>query len=196
MSITRRDFLDGVALTVAAGLTPAAQLAAQPARYPPALMGLRGQHDGSFETAHAFAREGRRFDFASLPIEERYDLVVVGGGLERAGGGLVLPPQESAGAHPHSRQPRRFRRPRQAQRIHASASAASSAMAAASRSSRPIRSIGPAAKELLRELGVDIKRFETAFDRELYASLGLSRGLFFARETFGRDTLVPATRRG
>ena len=28
MSITRRDFLNGVALAVAAGLTPAAQLAA------------------------------------------------------------------------------------------------------------------------------------------------------------------------
>ncbi len=81
MSITRRDFLNGVALGVAAGLTPAAQLAAQPARYPPALMGLRGQHDGSFEVAHAFAREGRRLDFSGLSIEERYDLVVVGGGL-------------------------------------------------------------------------------------------------------------------
>ena len=49
---------------------------------------------------------------------------------------------------------------------------------------------GPGAKELLRELGVDIKRFETAFDRELYPSLGLSRGLFFTREAFGRDALV------
>ena len=29
--ITRRDFLNGVALTVASGLTPAAQLAADPA---------------------------------------------------------------------------------------------------------------------------------------------------------------------
>ncbi len=84
MSITRRDFLNGTALTIAAGLAPAAQLAAQPGRYPPALMGLRGQHDGSFETAHAFAREGRRFDFGALPVEERYDLVVVGGGLNGA----------------------------------------------------------------------------------------------------------------
>ena len=61
MSITRRDFLNGAALTIAAGLTPAAQLAAQPARYPPALTGLRGQHDGSFEIAHALARDGRKF---------------------------------------------------------------------------------------------------------------------------------------
>ncbi len=46
MPITRRDFLNGAALTIAAGLTPAAQLAAQPGVYPPALTGLRGQHAG------------------------------------------------------------------------------------------------------------------------------------------------------
>ena len=58
-TISRRDFLNGVALTVAAGLTPAAQIAAAPGRYPPALTGLRGQHPGSFETAHAQARDRR-----------------------------------------------------------------------------------------------------------------------------------------
>jgi spermidine dehydrogenase len=54
--ITRRDFLGGTALIIAAGLTPAAQIAATPALYPPALTGMRGQHPGSFEVAHAFAR--------------------------------------------------------------------------------------------------------------------------------------------
>src|ERR1044072_1056952 len=81
MSITRRDFLNGAALTVAAGLTPAAQLAAQPGLYPPALTGLRGQHVGSFETAHALAREGRRFNVDNVAIDESYDLIVVGGGI-------------------------------------------------------------------------------------------------------------------
>ena len=46
------------------------------------------------------------------------------------------------------------------------------------------------AKGLLKDLGVDIARFETAFDRKLYPSLGLSRGVFFPREAFGRDALV------
>jgi spermidine dehydrogenase len=46
------------------------------------------------------------------------------------------------------------------------------------------------AKGLLRDLGVDVARFETAFDRGFYSSLGLSRGVFFDRETFGRDTLI------
>jgi spermidine dehydrogenase len=47
------------------------------------------------------------------------------------------------------------------------------------------------AKGLLRDLGIDIGRFETAFDRRLYPSLGLSRAVFFDREAFGRDALVP-----
>jgi spermidine dehydrogenase len=43
---------------------------------------------------------------------------------------------------------------------------------------------------LLRSLGVDIERLATAFDRDLYPSLGLSRGVFFTREAFGVDKLV------
>ena len=61
MSITRRDFLNGVALNITAGLTPAAQVAAAAQRYPPALTGLRGSHIGSFEVAHEVGREGRKF---------------------------------------------------------------------------------------------------------------------------------------
>src|SRR5499433_3488434 len=80
-SITRRDFLGGTPLAIGTGLTPAAQIAAAPTLYPPALTGLRGQHPGSFEVAHAFAREGQRFGIDDAPSEETYDLVVVGGGI-------------------------------------------------------------------------------------------------------------------
>src|SRR5437016_14314639 len=83
--ISRRDFLDGFALAIAAGLTPAMQVAAQPARYPPALTGLRGQHVGSFEAAHAIARVPVHDAAGQLEPDERYDLVVVGGGI----GGLA-----------------------------------------------------------------------------------------------------------
>src|SRR5438876_8816473 len=79
--ISRRDFLNGAALAIAAGLTPAAQIAAQPGRYPPALSGLRGQHPGSFEAAHALVRERSGFAVDRLAVEERYDLVVIGGGI-------------------------------------------------------------------------------------------------------------------
>jgi spermidine dehydrogenase len=75
--ISRRDFLNGAALTIAAGLTPAAQ----PVRYPPALTALRGQHPGSFEVAHAQAYDRGRYPLGPAPVEERYDLVVVGAGI-------------------------------------------------------------------------------------------------------------------
>ena len=82
-SITRRDFLNGTALTIASGLTPNAQLDAVPSWYPPAMTGMRGQHPGSFETAHAFARDGRDFGIDDAAVEQSYDLVVVGGGSRR-----------------------------------------------------------------------------------------------------------------
>ena len=189
-SISRRDFLNGVALTVAAGLTPAAQIAAEPLRYPPALTGLRGQHAGSFETAHAQAREGKRFPLDGLPIEERYDLVVVGAGISglaaaafyrRAAGPsariLVLDNHDDFGGH--------------AKRNEFTLNDRLVIGYGGSESiDSPKTRYSDVAKGLLRDLGVEIERFETAFERTLYASLGLSRGVFFAREGFGRDVLV------
>ena len=59
LEISRRDFLNGVALGVAAGLAPV-ELLARDGRYPPALTGLRGSHPGSFEIAHAVSWAGAR----------------------------------------------------------------------------------------------------------------------------------------
>src|SRR5580698_9207924 len=94
--ITRRDFLDGVALTVGgsvlAASTPwlralgSADSAFAPEKdpnyYPPALMGMRGNHEGTYTTAHSL-RDGEFWDSAAKPEStgEKYDLVVVGGGI-------------------------------------------------------------------------------------------------------------------
>src|SRR5215210_1374043 len=88
--ITRRDFLNGVAIgigAIAGASAPRWELfagqaatAAQDAAgyYPPALTGMRGSHDGSFDVAHAL-RDGRFWARAGQPVAtgESYDLIVV-----------------------------------------------------------------------------------------------------------------------
>jgi spermidine dehydrogenase len=187
--ISRRDFLNGFALTIAAGLTPAAQIAAQPLRYPPALTGMRGHHLGSFEVGHAL-RDGATFAFDQAPIEESYDLVVVGGGISglaaawfyrRAVGGdariLILDNHDDFGGHAKRNE---FRLDGRLILGYGGSESLQSPQALYSK----------IAKLVLSELGVDIVRFETAFERDLYPSLNLSRGVFFPREVFGRDALV------
>src|SRR5579863_10586084 len=105
--ITRRDFLNGIAVgaggllaaawlpgmgipssgplpapwgVAAAGVVPGPQDA--PGYYPPALTGMRGSHPGSYEAGHAM-RDGTFWKAAGAPVQtgEHYDLVVVGGGI-------------------------------------------------------------------------------------------------------------------
>lgn len=189
MAITRRDFLNGASLAIAAGLTPATQVAADPARYPPALAGLRGHHPGSFEVAHAL-RDGNKFSLDGVPIEERYDLVIVGGGISglaaayfyrKATGKqariLILDNHDDFGGH--------------AKRNEFTIDGRLLLGYGGSESLQSPKALySKVAKGLLADLGVRIERFETAFDRKLYPSLGLKPGVFFAREAFGRDALV------
>lgn len=187
-NITRRDFLNGAALTIAAGLTPASQLHAQSAKYPPALTGMRGHHDGSFEAAHAM-RDGQMPDLSRLAVSERYDLVVVGGGISGLAAAyfyrqrkpnariLVLDNHDDFGGH--------------AKRNEFTLNGRLLLSYGGSESLQSPKGLySPVAMKLLRDLGVDIGRFETAFERNLYPSLGLSRGVFLPKEHFGRDALV------
>ena len=86
--ITRRDFLDGVAVGIGGSLalpllpSLAPRSFAQDGGYPPARTGLRGSHEGSFEVLHALGAD----DFwdtapAAQDTGEEYDVVIVGGGI-------------------------------------------------------------------------------------------------------------------
>ena len=85
--VTRRDFLNGTRVAIGASLlspwsevfgSTGGNFALPADYYPPAATGLRGSHDGSWETMHA------RVAGATWPAgapEESVDLVVVGGGI-------------------------------------------------------------------------------------------------------------------
>src|SRR4029077_332797 len=95
--ITRRDFLNGVAIGVGGSLLGGPLLSDPllaalgpdefapenaPDYYPPALQGMRGNHDGTFTYAHRL-RDGESWDSdgGATKTGETYDLVVVGGGI-------------------------------------------------------------------------------------------------------------------
>ena len=80
--------MNGIAMSLTAGtaLSPFELLAmnhqsSTDALYPPELIGMRGSHPGSFEVAHALARNGARWTEPTDQTDRDYDLVIVGGGI-------------------------------------------------------------------------------------------------------------------
>ncbi len=90
--ITRRDLLNGMAISAVGAMLPAYAGAPKvmldssmrprgpSTYYPPTLTGMRGSHAGSFEVAHALAWQGQKPD-AYESLDEHYDLVIVGAGM-------------------------------------------------------------------------------------------------------------------
>jgi spermidine dehydrogenase len=200
--LARRDFLNGVALTVGGALSSPLEafglslddLARGAAPYPPALTGLRGSHDGSFEVAHA-VRDGTFWAAAGPATDtgESYDLVVVGAGISglaaawyfrKAAGPsariLVLDNHDDFGGHARRNEFRVGGR-----------TLIGYGGTFAIDSPAPYSAV---ARALVAELGVDVTRWEGMFERGLYAGLGMGAAVFFDRETFGVDRLVPSGR--
>lgn len=99
--------MNGIAIAVvgASGIDlSSAETAADPG-YPPGRAGLRGSHVGSFEAAHRL-RDGSPFDLSAAVIEERYDFVVVGGGISGLAAAYYISAAPSRRAHPDSRHQR------------------------------------------------------------------------------------------
>jgi len=203
IAVTRRDFLNGVALAIGAplaggslpGLTAAALAGSgapqdRPGYYPPALTGLRGNHVGSFEAAHRL-RDRDFWQQAGKVTDtgEAYDLVVVGAGISGLAAAhffrareenariLVLDNHDDFGGH--------------AKRNEFQLGGRLALMNGGTFSIDSPRPYSAAADGLLRTLGVDpVALSGKCTDRNFYSSLGLRRGVFFDRETFGADQLI------
>jgi spermidine dehydrogenase len=202
--ITRRDFLNGLAIGAAAGAcgpllaatatapgaADALPIAAQDAAgyYPPLLTGLRGSHPGSFEDAHAL-RDGKSWPTATDTGEE-YDLIVVGGGISGLAAAhyyraskpgasriLILDNHDDFGGH--------------AKRNEFDLDGHLSLLNGGTLEIDSPRPYGPVASALLTTLGIDLpKLIKTTQNLEFYERLGLQTGVHFDRETFGADKLA------
>ena len=187
-SITRRDFVHGVSAMSLAALAPSACAKAQ--HYPPALTGLRGNHDGSFEVAHQLGREGRS-DWAPVENAERslYDLVVVGAGISGLAAAffyrqqepdakiLILDNHDDFGGH--------------AKRNEFVVDGKKLIGYGGAQTLQEPAGYPDVVKKLLADLKVDLDRFETAFDHEFFKRNGLRAGVHFDEAVWGERKTVP-----
>jgi spermidine dehydrogenase len=195
LNISRRDFMNGVAMSLAAGtsLSPLELMAMQEngesPYYPPALTGMRGSQPGSFAVAHAVALGDVKYPRPAEQTDDDYDLVVVGGGVsglsaalfyrQRVGPGakiLVLDCHDDFGGH--------------ARRNEFNVDGKDLICYGGSQSIDTPGHYSQASSQLLKDVGIETERFYEYFDQDYFKSRNLGRGIWFSKEAYGADVLA------
>lgn len=200
-AISRRDILHGIGALTAAAMLPATGIVSSvlasadssstliPCKYPPALTGLRGNHEGSYEVSHQRAREGK-YDWGPVfePDTGIYDLIVVGAGISGLSAAhfyqnqhphariLILDNHDDFGGH--------------AKRNEFRAGDRTLIGYGGAQTLQEPSGYSDIVKCLLDDLAVDVNRFSSAYDQDFYRRNGLRAGMYFGHEVWGEDRTV------
>ncbi len=200
-NIARRDFLNGVAISIATGVSALTRAQAQAvsaqssgpeaaANYPPVRAGLRGNYPAAV-AEFDLIRQGK-YGQAPIPAnegEEEYDLVIVGAGISglaaaylyRAALGpdqkiLILDNHDDFGGH--------------AKRNEFHYQGKTFIGFGGTMGIETPYPYSYCAKSLIRDLGVEVERNSEFSNHVLERQYGLSSGTFFDKEHFAEDRVV------
>jgi spermidine dehydrogenase len=171
------------------GTSQAAMAALEPSYYPPARTGLRGSHPESNTHAHSRALDANSDWGPTTVSKEVYDLVVVGGGISGLSAAyfylqkhgrdrkvLILDNHDDFGGH--------------AKRNEHTIDGNTRLSYGGSQTLVDPQNAGDTVLNLLKDIGVDLDRFKTAYDADFFKRHNLGAVTYFNKEVFGEDKLV------
>ena len=193
--ITRRDFVNGTKVAIGAtllspwitacGVSNPYTFELPKDYYPPALDGLRGSHDGSWETMHGRVM-GKKWSIST--IDDEYDLVIVGGGISGLASAyfylkdnpvakiLILDNHDDFGGHAKRNE---FKFGDEI-RIGYGGTEAIDTPSGYSQE----------ALDLIKDIGINLDKFYDAFEQDLYSARGMGFSIVFDESNFGETKHV------